>query len=54
MDAPSVTFESGLLYKVSFMQPNSGGIGIALEAYEIVFKRKDGQYASLLACDGSQ
>ena len=54
MDAPTVTLQAGLLYEVSFTQPNTGGTGIAIDAYEIVFRCKDGEYVTLTACDGSQ
>ena len=42
MDAPTVTLQAGLLYEISFASPNPGGVGIVIEAYEIVFRRKDG------------
>ena len=53
MEAPTVTLEPGLLYKVSFTAPHSGGLGIAIEEYEIVFRRKDLTFATIAQCDGT-
>jgi hypothetical protein len=35
MNTPVVTYETDLLYKVSFSQPSSGGAGVSIESYEI-------------------
>ena len=53
MEAPQVTLESGLVYRVSFTAPHAGGVGIEILEYEIVFRRKDGDFASLSQCDGT-
>ena len=42
MVAPIVTLEPGLLYKVSFTKPNTGGVGIPIEEYAIIFRQKSG------------
>lgn len=38
MEAPLITLQSGLLYRVTFVEPNSGGVGIEITEYEVVFK----------------
>ena len=53
MESPSVTLRSGLLYEINFAKPNPGGVGINIEAYELVFRRKDGEYATTAACNGT-
>ena len=53
MEAPTVTLETGLLYKVSFIAPNPGGVGILIVEYEVEFRKKDSTFAAIAACDGS-
>ena len=53
MEAPIVTLEPGLIYKVSFIAPYSGGVGITIEEYEIVIRQKDGTFTMLSQCDGT-
>ena len=53
MEAPVVTLEPGLLYKVTFVQPNTGGVGIEISEYEIVFRQKDGIFSQIAQCDGT-
>lgn len=53
MSKPTVTLESGLKYRVSFEEPNSGGTGVAITEYEILFKKSDGTFDATPECDGS-
>lgn len=52
MEAPTVTLEPGLLYRVSFSAPHPGGVGIEIEEYEIVFRKKDLTFEKIAQCDG--
>jgi len=43
-----------LQYRVSVTAPYSGGAGVAIEAYEVLFRAQDGaSYAAVAECDGS-
>ena len=54
MEAPSVTLEAGLNYRVNFEAPHSGGLGIEIEEYEIIFRKKDGEFITILSeCNGT-
>lgn len=53
MDSAVVTLQSGLVYRVTFVAPHPGGLGIEITSYEIVFKRQDGDFQVIPQCDGS-
>jgi titin len=57
MNAPTISTVSAhtsLQYRVTVVAPYSGGAGVAIDAYEVVFKYSDGSgYASTAECDGS-
>ena len=48
MEGPVVTLISEtLMYRVTFVEPNTGGLGIEITEYEIVFRKKDGDFMEL-------
>lgn len=51
----AVSAHSSLYYRLSIIAPYSGGAGVAIDSYEVVFKHADGlQYSAAPAeCDGS-
>jgi titin len=57
MNAPTISVVSAhtsLQYRVSVVAPYSGGAGVAIDAYEVVFKYQDGSdYAANTECQGS-
>jgi len=54
MNKPVVTLESGLKYRATFVQPSTGGDGVAIEAYEVVWLYADGTtFMTVTECDGS-
>lgn len=53
MTAPSVTYTSSA-YQVSFSVPvTTGGTGITITSYKILFKQSDGTYTESADCNGS-
>lgn len=54
MNTPVVSYQPGLLYRVTFTQPSSGGTGVPIAAYEILFLQKDGiAFTAVVECDGT-
>lgn len=54
MNTPVVTYQPGLLYRVTFTMPSSGGTGVPIDAYEILFLHKDGlTFTAIAECDGT-
>lgn len=55
MNTPVVTLQPGLKYRVAFAQPSSGGSGVPILSYEILFLQKDGiSFTAVAECDGAQ
>jgi hypothetical protein len=57
MNAPTVSGVSAytsLQYRVAVTAPHTGGDGVAIASYEVVFKHRDSEtYEALGDCDGS-
>ena len=53
MGKPTVTLETGLKYRVSFEQPNTGGSGVAITEYSVLFRKSDGTFEAISECDGT-
>ena len=54
MSAPTITLQSGAVYRASFVAPGSGGTNVAFAAYEVSFRTSDGTtYSTSSECTGS-
>lgn len=54
MNSPVVSLQSGLKYRVTFARPSTGGTGVPIVSYEILFLQKDGlTFSAVLECDGA-
>jgi len=53
MAAPTVSY-AALIYTVTFSLPsNTGGTGVTIDGYEILFKQSNGDWSVATGCDGT-
>ena len=53
MTAPTITLESGAIYRATFVSPSSGGTNVPFTDYEVTFRTSDGLTYSTSGCGGA-